>query len=57
MATKVCPCQSDCAFCGPLGSGCDCPKNQCNCNKCVNKAHSSKVWKVQSISRVWLTRR
>ena len=32
-----------CRACGPLGTGCACPKGQCNCEKCVNSAHSKMV--------------
>ncbi|KAI0776286.1 hypothetical protein BD413DRAFT_469833 [Trametes elegans] len=36
----ACTCQNACSSCGPQGTGCACPKGQCSCNNCVNKANS-----------------
>ncbi|KDQ50923.1 hypothetical protein JAAARDRAFT_141232 [Jaapia argillacea MUCL 33604] len=38
----VCMCQSGCSDCGPQGTGCACKKGTCECEKCVNRAHSEK---------------
>ncbi|KAI0359657.1 hypothetical protein OH77DRAFT_1379288, partial [Trametes cingulata] len=35
----TCSCQSSCSACGPTGSGCACPKGQCACQSCTNKAN------------------
>ncbi|KAI0365590.1 hypothetical protein BV20DRAFT_954034 [Pilatotrama ljubarskyi] len=38
MAT--CSCQDSCTACGPSGNGCACPKGQCACQSCTNKANN-----------------